>query len=76
MSRLGKKGGFSLELSGPASQDAYLAVVRPGQGVRSFPFYEGVQAGGAEAYTGQVEEHTPGAGDSPATSGAGEGDVR
>lgn len=54
--RQGAKGGFGLELSGPANQDVYVALSRPGQGVRSFPFYEGAGAGSeAEAYTGVAE---------------------
>lgn len=54
--RYGKKGGFGLELPGPAQQDVYVAVARPGKGgVRAFPFYAGAQAGGAEAYTGSAE---------------------
>ncbi|GAB4455819.1 MAG: hypothetical protein OHK0029_12550 [Armatimonadaceae bacterium] len=52
LGRHGKRGGFGLELSGPANQDVYIALVRPGQGVQAFPFYAGAQSGGAEAYTG------------------------
>lgn len=52
LGRHGKKGGFGLELSGPADQDVYVALVRPGEDVRALPFYAGSDAGGAEAYTG------------------------
>jgi hypothetical protein len=50
--RHGRKGGFGLELAGPAQQDVYVAVARPGETVRALPFYSGAQTGGAEAYTG------------------------
>ncbi len=52
--RQGKKGGFGLELSGPADQDVYVALVRPGESVRALPFYAGSDAGGAQAYTGSA----------------------
>ena len=52
--RHGRKGGFGLELGGPAQQDVYVALARPGEGVRALPFYAGAQTGGAEAYTGEA----------------------
>jgi hypothetical protein len=52
LGRYGKRGGFGLELSGPADQDVYIALVRPGQGTQSFPFYSGSQESGASAYSG------------------------
>lgn len=52
--RYGKRGGFGLELGGPAEQDVYVALVRPGQSVRALPFYAGSDARGAEAYTGEA----------------------
>src|SRR5262245_7128103 len=56
LGRHGKKGGFGLELSGPAQQDVYVAYCRPApEGepvVHALPFYAGAQRGGAEAYTG------------------------
>lgn len=48
------RGGFGLELSGPADQDVYIALARPGAPVQALPFYQGAQSGGAEAYTGQA----------------------
>jgi len=61
LGRYGKKGGFGLELAGPAQQDVYVALVRPGQGVQALPFYAGAQSGGSEAYTGgpSGDEHFP-----------------
>lgn len=55
--RYGHKGGFGLELGGPAQQDVYVALARvnadgKGATVRALPFYSGAQTGGAEAYTG------------------------
>jgi Glycosyl hydrolase family 52. len=60
LGRHGKKGGFGLELSGPARQDVYIAHVRSGSdgGVQAFPFYAGAQSSGAEAYTGEGEGGT------------------
>jgi xylan 1,4-beta-xylosidase len=51
LGRYGKKGGFGLELGGPAQQDVYIALARPGQDVAALPFYAGAQTAGAEAYT-------------------------
>jgi hypothetical protein len=51
--RHGRKGGFGLELGGPADQDVYVAIARPGEPVRALPFYSGADARGAEAYTGE-----------------------
>jgi hypothetical protein len=55
LGRYEKPGGFGLELSGPATQDVYIALARPGRGVEAFPFYVGSIAGGAEAYTGSPD---------------------
>lgn len=64
LGRYGKKGGFGLELGGPAQQDVYIALIRPnsegtGNTVRALPFYSGAQAGGAEAYTGSAATSHP-----------------
>lgn len=60
LGRYGKKGGFGLELPGPAQQDVYVALVRPGQGVTAFPFFTETRADEAEAYTGEGDaEPTP-----------------
>lgn len=52
--RYGRRGGFGLELSGPAEQDVYVALARPGEAVRALPFYAGAQSDGAAAYTGEA----------------------
>ena len=36
--RHGRTGGFGLELGGPAAQDVYVALVRPGEETRALPF--------------------------------------
>ncbi len=59
LGRRGKKGGFGIELPGPADQDVYVALSRPGRGVRALPFYAGAQSGGAEAYTGEAPAGSP-----------------
>ena len=54
LGRYGRRGGFGLERSGPALQDVYIALIRPGETVRALPFYDGAQTSGAEAYTGEA----------------------
>lgn len=56
LGRYGKQGGFGLEMAGPAQQDIYVALARPGQDVAAFPFFVGTQAAGAEAYTGTASQ--------------------
>jgi xylan 1,4-beta-xylosidase len=55
LGRYGRKGGFGLELSGPAAQDVYVAVVRPGEPARALPFFADARATEADAYTGGAE---------------------
>ncbi|MBC8139087.1 MAG: hypothetical protein H8F28_24705 [Fibrella sp.] len=64
LGRFGEKGGFGLELGGPAAQDVYVALIRSrgdgtGNTVRALPFYAGAQSGGAEAYTGIATASNP-----------------
>jgi hypothetical protein len=60
LGRLGKAGGFGLELSGPAHQDVYIGMARSSQGATAFPFYpEAIKRQSAEAYTGELDKNEP-----------------
>ncbi|MDX1932927.1 MAG: glycoside hydrolase family 52 protein [Capsulimonadales bacterium] len=53
LGRHGFRGGFGSELAGPADQDVYIAVVRPGKGVEALPFFR-PSSSPSIAYTGEV----------------------
>ena len=38
--RHGAQGGFGIEMTGPAAQDVFVALVRPNQSVMALPFYQ------------------------------------
>ena len=57
LGRLGHKGGFGLELCGPADQDVYIGRVQNGNAV-ALPFYARAQGNEAAAYTGDTEPGT------------------
>ena len=60
MGRVGQGGGFGLELGGPARQDIYLALARPGEKVMALPFFANTTGDEAKAYTGTSQPRRAG----------------
>jgi hypothetical protein len=54
LGRHGARGGFGLELPGPAEQDVFVALVRPDESVQALPFFVGADNSGPEAYSHEV----------------------